>query len=156
MPPAPTSPDDRRNSAADRTILRRRGIAARESLPAAEHAALSTRIEAHLLTWLENMEPALLGFCWPIRAEFDARPLVLRLLARGWRAALPMVVAVDAPMIFRSWKPDSELAIGRHGLPRQKPVARQQGGEGRRTKSGARLPQKFTASTAAKLATGGF
>jgi len=116
MPPTAPSPDDHRQSTADRATLRRQCIAARVALPAAEHAALSTLLEAHLLTWLENIEPTLLGFCWPIRAEFDARPLILRLLARGWRAALPMIVAVDAPMIFRGWTPDSDLAIGRHGI----------------------------------------
>jgi 5-formyltetrahydrofolate cyclo-ligase len=99
-----------------RAQLRRQGIAAREALTAEDHAARSARIEASLMDILEKREPATIGFCWPIRAEFDARPLIERLLKRGWRACLPVLVGVDEPMSFRDWSPDVPMAEDRYGI----------------------------------------
>ena len=58
-----------------------------------------------------------LAFCAPVRGEFDARPPVGELLARGWRAAMPVVVEAGAPMIFRAWTPDCAMDTDRHGIP---------------------------------------
>ncbi len=99
-----------------RAALRRERIAAREALPPAEHATLSARIEAHLDRWLSTRPSATIGFCWPIRAEFDARPLVTRLLGAGWHACLPQVVAPGRPMAFRTWTPAAVMAVDRHGI----------------------------------------
>ena len=100
----------------DRAALRRKKIAAREALSAAEHAELSRRIERCLSDWFARRPPGRLGFCWPIRAEFAARPLVIRLLAAGWRAGLPMVSAAGAAMVFREWTPGVAMAVDRHGI----------------------------------------
>ena len=100
----------------DRALLRSEKIAAREALTAAQHAGLSQRVERCLSDWFAPRPPGRLGFCWPIRAEFDARPLVVRLLAAGWRAGLPMVVAADAAMLFREWTPGVAMAVDRHGI----------------------------------------
>src|SRR5690242_4768468 len=116
MPSHPPRPEHHGKPAIDRTVLRRRGIAAREALSAEEHVLRSTRIEAHLMTWLAKQSPAVIGFCWPIRAEFDARPLVGRLLTAGWRACLPLVVAPRQPMAFRAWQPGAAMAVDRHGI----------------------------------------
>jgi len=103
-------------SPGDRTQLRRERIAAREALSGAEHARRSADIESRLEKLLASHEPAILGFCWPIRAEFDARPLVTRLLGAGWRACLPVLVGVDEPMSFRAWTPQSAMALDRYGI----------------------------------------
>jgi len=58
-----------------------------------------------------------LAFCWPHQGEFDARPLVLRLLKSGWSACLPVVVAEAAPLAFRPWTPQVPLAPDRYGIP---------------------------------------
>ena len=95
--------------------------AAREAMPSALLAAYSARIEATLETLLATL-PAVspaptLGFCWPVRNEFDARPLAGRLLARGGGACLPVVVTEAAPLRFRAWTPGTALAPDRYGIP---------------------------------------
>ncbi len=109
------------DSAADdlrafRDALRARLIAAREALPAAEHARLSGEMERHLAALVLALDPAVLAFCWPFRAEFDARPLVARRLARGGRACLPVVTGTDSPLEFREWMPQSEMIEDRYGI----------------------------------------
>ena len=102
---------------AQRAALRREKIAAREALPAAEHARLSALLAGHLAAALECRTPALLAFCWPIRNEFDARPLVGQLLTRGWRACMPTVTTLGAPLRFRPWTPASAMALDPFGIP---------------------------------------
>jgi 5-formyltetrahydrofolate cyclo-ligase len=99
-----------------RALLRRQGIAAREAMPPADHAARSACIEAGLISLLAERVPATVGFCWPIRAEFDARPAVEQLLAQGWRACLPVLVGVSEPMSFRTWRPGVAMAVDRYGI----------------------------------------
>ena len=105
------------DDSAARAALRREKIAARMALPPAEHARLSALLEGHLERELAAREPGVLAFCWPIRGEFDARPLVARLLARGWLAAMPTVLAVDAPMVFRPWAPQADMTADPYGIP---------------------------------------
>ncbi len=102
---------------ARRAALRREKIAAREALPAAEHARLSALIEDHLMRELSARSPGLLAFCWPVRNEFDARPLVARLLGLGWRLCMPVVVERAAPMLFRPWTPKSAMGVDPYGIP---------------------------------------
>jgi len=80
-------------------------------------AALSARIETHLAALLTPLPPRTLGFCAPVRGEFDARPLVSLLIEHGWQAAMPVVVAPNAPMNFRTWTPSSAMDSDRHGMP---------------------------------------
>lgn len=101
---------------AQRTLLRRRGIAAREALAPDVHALLSVHIEAHLDAELRQRAPSIIGFCWPYRAEFDARPLITRLLERGWQACLPVVGETVGPMHFRAWTPDTPMLPDKHGI----------------------------------------
>lgn len=110
------SGNDRR---AARLELRRRLIAARETLDAAEHARRSAALEAHLEALLARLAPPTLGFCWPYRGEFDARALVMRWLAgdAARRAALPVVAARGAPLAWRRWTPGCPLADDVHGIP---------------------------------------
>jgi len=117
MSPLPPSPEHAADCAAFRAALRREKLAARLALPAVEHAAGSAGIATHLAGLLAPRPPGTLAFCAPVRGEFDARPLAAELLARGWRAAMPVVVATAAPMIFRAWTPDCAMTEDRHGIP---------------------------------------
>jgi 5-formyltetrahydrofolate cyclo-ligase len=117
MAPAELSGNQEPDSIAFRAELRRTKIAARQALPSLEHARASAFIETHLATALSQRLSQTIAFCWPLRNEFDCRPLVLRLLAQGWRACQPVVVAPDAAMIFRPWTPDTPMTTDRHGIP---------------------------------------
>jgi 5-formyltetrahydrofolate cyclo-ligase len=99
-----------------RKALRQQGIAARKALAADAHAALSARIEAHLETLLASHSERTVAFCWPYQAEFDARPLVTRLLARGWQACLPVVGETVDAMQFRAWHPATPMQADKHGI----------------------------------------
>lgn len=102
---------------AARAALRREMIAARLAFPPVAHRRASRRILDHLAGLLLPRPPATLAFCWPIRAEPDCRPLVLQLLAAGWRAAMPTVVAAAAPMEFRVWFPAAPMTADPYGIP---------------------------------------
>lgn len=109
---------------ARRQRLRTRLIAARDAISVIEHADRSRAIEATLCALLARMMPSVVGFCWPVRSEFDARPLLTAWLpgARERRAALPAVTDLQGPLEFRLWTPDSALAPDFCGIPA--PVAR--------------------------------
>ncbi len=100
-----------------RADLRRVRMAAREAIPADRHAQLSAAVHEHLQRLLASRSPGVLAFCWPIRAEFDCRPLARQLIDRGWQSCIPTVVEGGAPMEFRAWTPNSTMAVDRHGIP---------------------------------------
>jgi 5,10-methenyltetrahydrofolate synthetase len=119
------SAEDIADSASFRTALRQEKIAARMALDPATHAELSAHLEAHLEVHLNSLllvqataqTAPVLAFCAPVRNEFDARPLVMRLIRQGWRAAMPVVIAPATPMIFRTWTPQAPMSRDRHGIP---------------------------------------
>jgi 5-formyltetrahydrofolate cyclo-ligase len=101
-----------------RAKLRAELIARRMAVDSEVHARWSAAIARDLGTLLEGIAPRrIVGFCWPYQAEFDARPVVERCLARGVRAALPVVVAPRTPMIFRQWTAETKLAPGVYDIP---------------------------------------
>lgn len=53
----------------------------------------------------------------------DARPLMRRLAETGARLALPAVTASDAPLEFRRWDADADLAPDALGVPAPPPTA---------------------------------
>lgn len=109
------------NFAADsnalRARLRRECIAARLAMPAEQRAAHEDCINRLLWEWFAQQPVGSVGYCWPIRAEVDCRPLILRLLAAGWQAAMPVVVERDVPMCFRHWTPEMPMAQDPYGIP---------------------------------------
>lgn len=98
-----------------RRELRRAMVERRAALDDAGHAALSARIAGHALAALAR--PAVAAFCWPIKHEPDVRAIVTAWAAVGARAALPVVVAEDAPLLFREWTPETPLTADRYGIP---------------------------------------
>lgn len=110
----------RQNSIADhRKILRDSCLWAREALPATQHHALSGRIQEHLAPLLTRLDPTILSFCWPYRAEPDLRPLVVNWLAGDPArcATIPVVLEKATPMEFRQWWPGAPMGADRHGIP---------------------------------------
>ena len=100
-----------------RTRLRAELIARRTAADPAQRAKWSVAIEAALEALLHDVGGKIVSFCWPYQAEFDARPLVLRALSRGARAALPVVVAARTPMVFREWTPQTKMGAGVYDIP---------------------------------------
>ena len=98
-----------------RQALRREMAARRTLLATTEHAVLSARIVAHAFAALAR--PTVAAFCWPIRNEPDIRALLARWAEDGVRAALPVVVAENAPLRFREWTPEGLLEADRYGIP---------------------------------------
>jgi 5-formyltetrahydrofolate cyclo-ligase len=108
------TPDDLKSwRAAERARL----IGARERLDEATLEDLRRRIDAHLERSFPGLATAKLAFCWPMRGEYDARPLADRLRERGAVTALPLVVAPGQPLAFREWHPGVGLATGPLGIP---------------------------------------
>ena len=99
-----------------RKAERERLIAARVAA-ARERREWSASIETTLETRLPFLADALVGFYWPFKGEFDARPLVRRLHGRGTRFALPVVVEKAAPLVFRAWAPGDRLEPGIWQIP---------------------------------------
>ena len=58
--------------------------------------------------------PAVSGY-WPMRDEFDVRPLMTRLAERGHVCALPVVVARGEALAFRRWRPGDALVAAGFG-----------------------------------------
>jgi 5-formyltetrahydrofolate cyclo-ligase len=57
------------------------------------------------------------GWYWPFRGEVNLLPLIEELLAAGWLAALPRVVAKEQPLEFRPWNPGDAMERGVFGIP---------------------------------------
>jgi 5,10-methenyltetrahydrofolate synthetase len=102
---------------AQRQSLREALIAARQAMDPAHRAACAAAIESGLERLLDRLSPNSIGFCWPFRGEFDCRPLVTRRIQRGILAALPLIVAPAAPMVFKEWSPQAPMTEGRFGIP---------------------------------------
>ena len=100
-----------------RKAERARLIGAREALDAATLERLRLSIDGHLERTFPGLAAAKLAFCWPIRGEYDARPLLHTLRHRGALTALPVVVAPKQPLVFREWHPGVALASGPLGIP---------------------------------------
>jgi len=104
---------------AARKAQRQALIETRLELPAATRAAADQALASHLLALLARLEPPSLGFCWPYRAEFDAREVVRQWLdaaPQRW-AALPVVGAAGTPMRWRRWDPQALMPLDRYGIP---------------------------------------
>jgi len=100
-----------------RDNLRKQLISRREAMPPEVRAMASSALASHLATLLSRLAPHCLGFCWPYRGEFDARPLAGHLVDAGGQAALPVVVGTGQAMVFREWTPESPMLEDRYGIP---------------------------------------
>jgi 5-formyltetrahydrofolate cyclo-ligase len=92
-------------------------IERRMAVPPATRRAWASAIEPSLEALIRSSGVRTVGFYWPFKAEFDPRPLVARLLDGGLRAALPVVVEKNRPMIFRLWTPATEMTSGIWDIP---------------------------------------
>lgn len=99
-----------------RKAERKRLIAAREALDASTIERFRLRIDTHFERSFPGLAAARIAFCWPVRKEYDARPLAGRLHDRGAVTALPVVVGREQPLVFREWHRGVPLASGARGI----------------------------------------
>lgn len=92
-------------------------IEQRVSISAQDRAAWGERISRALEAALPSASGTSIGFYWPFRGEFDARPLLTELRAKGTRLALPVVVEKGRPLQFRAWSPGERLVRGVWNIP---------------------------------------
>ena len=100
-----------------RKALRGELLARRQALPADRLHAWRLAMDRHLQYGFPGLAKGVVAFCWPIRNEYDARHLMRRLREQGATAALPVVLAQKAPLIFREWHPGIEMALGKLDIP---------------------------------------
>ena len=55
---------------------------------------------------------------FPYKSEIDTRPLLGKLAGDGWTTALPIVIALGEPLIFRRWLPGEPTVPGVWDIPR--------------------------------------
>jgi 5,10-methenyltetrahydrofolate synthetase len=95
-----------------RKAERKRLVAERLALSADEREARSNRIAGILDRALGNVSGRIVGAYWPFRGEPDLRNWSIRLLERGGRIALPVVVQKGWPLEYRIWSPGDPLERG--------------------------------------------
>jgi 5,10-methenyltetrahydrofolate synthetase len=95
-----------------RKAERRRLIEARLALPAAERTVRAERIAGRLDTALGPVSRRIVAAYWPFRGEPDLRNWMIRVIERGGRIALPVVIRTGWPLEFRLWTPGDPLERG--------------------------------------------
>jgi len=111
---AMTAPDE---LATWRKNMREELIARRLAAPLQDRRNWSLAISLLLLHGLPWRDGLTLGFCWPYKGEYDARPLLRTLCERGVKTAMPVVVQRGEPLLFRLWSPGVGMANGPLGIP---------------------------------------
>ena len=96
---------------------RQRLLELRTGVPPAQRQQWAQEIEQRLRTLLQDRAGIILGVYWPFQAEFDPRPLIDRLVARGLSVALPAVVDKKGPLEYRAWRPEEALVDGVWNIP---------------------------------------
>ncbi|MCB1884897.1 MAG: 5-formyltetrahydrofolate cyclo-ligase [Geminicoccaceae bacterium] len=100
-----------------RKAERERLIAARLAIRGTEREARAGRIDAGLEEAVGDARGLTVSACWPFKGEPDLRPFLKGVIARGGRAALPVVVARGQPLVFRLWTPGARLERGVWNIP---------------------------------------
>jgi 5-formyltetrahydrofolate cyclo-ligase len=99
--------------------LRRRSLARRDLVTHREAHEASLAIAERGLSLareLARRAEDVVSVYWPIRSELNTRPLLEALAAAGIETALPVMIAVKRPLIFRAFAPGDELVKGPFGL----------------------------------------
>jgi 5,10-methenyltetrahydrofolate synthetase len=96
---------------------RGRLLALRLAMPPAARRVANQAIAEQVYAVLAERPRITVGAYWPFQGEFDPRPLLDRLIAEGWRAALPAVVDKKGPLEYRLWRPGDPLVAGIWDIP---------------------------------------
>jgi 5-formyltetrahydrofolate cyclo-ligase len=92
-------------------------IAWRCAVPENERNAWGEAMTAFLCAMMPAPEKTVIGFCWPFKAEFDARYAVRHWREQGGVAALPEVTGKGQPLRFSQWWPGAPMKRGVFDIP---------------------------------------
>jgi 5-formyltetrahydrofolate cyclo-ligase len=92
-------------------------IDARVTLPHDRRKVKNEQITTLLESGFAWPPGTVVGFCWPYKAEFDARFVIRQWRGKGAVGALPAVVQKAHPLQFRQWWPGARMAPGVYGIP---------------------------------------
>ena len=99
-----------------RKAERQRLIDARLAMSAEERARRTDRIAANLDRAIDRaigrVSGRIVSAYWPFRGEPDLRNWTIRVIERGGRIALPVVIRKGWPLEFRIWAPGDPLERG--------------------------------------------
>ncbi len=95
-----------------RKAERSRLIAERLAIDAEERKSRSDRIAAALDLAVGKVSGRILSVYWPFRGEPDLRNWMIKVIERGGRVALPVVIKKGWPLEFRIWSPGDPLERG--------------------------------------------
>jgi 5,10-methenyltetrahydrofolate synthetase len=95
-----------------RKAERKRLIEHRLSLGAEERQGRSGRIASLLDLTIGRFSGRIVGTYWPFRGEPDLRNWGIRVIERGGRIALPVVIQKGWPLEYRIWNPGDRLERG--------------------------------------------
>ena len=92
-------------------------MALRTAAPPSQRRQWGRAIERRLRSLVEERPGLILGVYWPFQAEFDPRPIIDWLIARGCGVALPAVVDKKGALEYRAWRPGEPLVDGVWNIP---------------------------------------
>jgi 5-formyltetrahydrofolate cyclo-ligase len=99
------------NVADEKAAVRADATARRDAAHARLKDTAPAKLAENFLAHFALPKNAIVSGYWPGRSEFDLRPLMAELAARGHGIALPVVVARGSPLRFRRWRPGDALEI---------------------------------------------
>jgi 5,10-methenyltetrahydrofolate synthetase len=108
---------DASSSLAWRSQTRKELVQRRLAAEPSERAKWSTAIDQHLLRMWPDPPGQIIAFCWPYKAEHDARTVIERWISKGATVAMPVVVAPKSPLVFRRWHAGAVMEAGALGIP---------------------------------------
>lgn len=95
-----------------RKAERGRLIGERMALGADDRMVRSERLAEKLDQAVGKVSGRIVSSYWPFRGEPDLRNWAIKVIERGGRIALPVVVQKQAPLEFRVWQPGDPLERG--------------------------------------------
>lgn len=108
---------------AKRTLRRMAGERRRALACELDLAATGAAAAEHLFGTVRPEPGIPVSGYWPLDAEFDTRPALVRLDAAGHTVGLPVVVAPGEPLQFRRWSVGLDLVEGAFGVMMPGPAA---------------------------------
>jgi 5-formyltetrahydrofolate cyclo-ligase len=100
------------NKADPKALLRRDALARRAQIEPAACAAFSRRLAEEGLRLARNWRPRTVSVFYTLRDEPDTLPLLTALADDGFATALPVVVGLGSPLIFRLWRSGEPTRTG--------------------------------------------